>query len=340
VAVSTLEMSEKSNDSRTNKKILVVKAKGGMGNRILCAVTGILYGQLTGRLTIVDWRDAAYSNDGSNTFSHFFNSPKVLSETILPKDASIRPEIWAGQIDKSMSRMLSEHDPNKHRSIWIHRKYSIDVRELDYPEDIVVFWYYTGRIRALKTHFQNSDSSFAGLDSDGIVRKVLLEQMKLSDKVRWCIDDFKSSMCWPEKVIGVHVRYTDMKTNLTHYEHALQRFLHCEPKAHIFLATDNEQISREYHERYKNVFSTPKWFPNDSSPMHQNAVCPDKVLNGIEALVDMYLLADCDYLIYPGGSTFSRLARLLSNISSENVVDIERFNPRVRLKRLIRELVA
>jgi hypothetical protein len=322
-----------------NKKYLLVKAKGGMGNRMMCAVTGILYGQLTGRLTVIDWRDAAYSNNGSNTFSRFFDSPQVLSEKILPKDVSIRPEIWAGQLDKSMSIMLSEHDPNKHRSIWIHRKYSIDVRKLDYAEDIVVFWYYTGRIRALKTHLQNSDCGFVGLDSDGIVRKVLLEQMKLSDEVRRRIDDFKSTAGWPEKVIGVHIRYTDMRTNLARYERALRRFLQREPNAHIFLATDNKRISREYHERYKNVFSTPKWFPDGLSPMHQNPACPDKVLNGIEALVDMYLLADCDYLIYPGASTFSQIAMLLSKIPRENVIDIERFNPMVQLKRLIREWV-
>ena len=327
--------------SHSNKgdKYLLVKAKGGMGNRMLCAVTGILYGQLTGRLTVIDWRDAAYSNDGSNTFSRFFDFPQVLSETILPNNVSICPEIWTGQLHKSMSTMLSENDPDKHRSILIHRKYSIDVRALDYAEDIVVFWCYTGRIRALKTHLQNSDCDFAGLDSDGIVRKVLLEQMKLSDEVRQRIDDYKSAIDWPEKVIGLHIRHTDMKTNLDYYERALKRLLRREPNARIFLATDNRQINREYQERYKNVFSTPKWFPEDLSTMHQNSTYPDKVLNGIEALVDMYLLADCDYLIYPGGSTFSQLALLLSNIPAENVVDIERFNPKVRLKRFIRELV-
>lgn len=325
--------------SRNNDKYLIVKAKGGMGNRMLCAITGILYGQITGRLTIIDWRDAAYSNNGSNTFSRFFNDPHVFPETILPKNATVRPDIWTSQLDKSVSTMISKHDPNKHSSIWIHRKYSIDVRKLDYAEDIVVLWHYTGRIKTLKAHLQNSDRSFAGLDSDGIVRKVLLEQMTLSNEVRQRIDTFKSAIGWPAKVIGLHIRHTDMKTNLARYERALQRFLRREPNAHIFLATDNRQISQEYHSQYKNVFSTRKWFPDDLSPMHQNSACPDKVLNGIEALVDMYLLADCDYLVYPGASTFSRLARLLSKTRGENVIDIEWFNLRVHLKRYIRELV-
>jgi hypothetical protein len=325
--------------NRKNNKYLVVKAKGGMGNRMMCAVTGILYGQLTGRLTVIDWRDAAYSNDGSNTFSRFFNAPQVMPEIILPNNASVYPHIWTGQLDKSMSTMLSENDPDKHRSILIHRKYSIDVRIPDYAEDIVVFWYYMGRVRALKTNLQSSCNGFTGLSIDAIIRKVLIEQMKPSDGIRRRIDDFKSTICWPGKVIGVHIRYTDMQTNLSHYERALKRLLRREPNAHIFLATDNKQISTEYHERYKNVFSTSKWFPGELSPVHQNPSCPDKVLNGIEALVDMYLLADCDYLIYPGASTFSRIARLLSKIPNENVIDIQRFNPRVQLKRLIREWI-
>ncbi|OHB61000.1 MAG: hypothetical protein A2167_01140 [Planctomycetes bacterium RBG_13_46_10] len=327
-------------NKESNIKCLIVKAKGGMGNRMLCAVTGILYGQLSGRKTVVDWRDGAYSNDGSNTFSRFFNVPFVFPETILPENASVSPSIWTGQLHRSMSSMISQYDPNKHSSIWIHRKYSIDVRKIDYEEDIVVFWYYTQRIQALKKHLQNPDSGFAGLDTAGVIRKVLVEQMKVSDEVRQRIDDFKSKAGWPEKVIGVHIRHTDMKTNLAHYECALRRFLRREPKAHIFLATDNKQISQEYQDRYKNVFSTPKWFPDDVSPMHHNTQCPDKVLNGIEALVDMYLLADCDYLIYPRASTFSWVSRLLSNIPEDRVINTERFNLKVNLKHYIRELVS
>lgn len=38
---------------KTGDKYLVVKAKGGMGNRMLCAITGILYGQITSRLTVL-----------------------------------------------------------------------------------------------------------------------------------------------------------------------------------------------------------------------------------------------------------------------------------------------
>lgn len=327
-----------SNDKNVTK-YLVVKAKGGMGNRMLCAITGIIYGQITERKTIVDWRDASYSNDGSNTFAKFFSCSSVYPETILPEGATVRPQIWTNRLDKSMSNVIQTYDPNKHGSVLIHRKYSIDVRDLEYAEDILVFWYYKGRIRFLRKHLSNPEYGFNGLTRPQIIRKVLAEEMKVTDEVRQRLDDFKRAN-WPDKVIGVHIRHTDLRTNLLRYERPLRKFLRRSPDAHIFLATDSRQVSQEYQKRFKNVFSTPKWFPASMASMHQNVNCPDKVANGIEALVDMYLLAECDCLIYSGYSTFSLISRVLSDAQPENIVDIDRFNVKVRLKKLIRELVA
>jgi len=324
---------------KDNNKFLVVKAKGGMGNSMLCAITGILYGQITGRMTVVDWRGEGYTNDGSNTFSKFFTCSEVHPETILPSESTIRPKVWEGQLHRAMSEMLHEYDPNKHSSLTIHRKYSVDVRRLDYDEDIIVFWHYTGRIRNLKKHLRNGLEGYGGLDTRGIIRKVLTEKMTLHKDIRQQIDDFKANH-WSDKVIGVHIRHTDRKINLAKYERHLRRFLKRCPDAHIFLATDNQLVNKEYQKRFKNVFSTPKWFPDGIASMHQNIDCLDKVANGIEALVDMYLLAECDCLIYSGYSTFSFISRILSNAQPENIVDIDRFNVKVRAKQLVRELIA
>lgn len=324
--------------NENDDKYLLVKAKGGMGNRMLCAITGILYGQLTNRRTIIDWRDEGYSSDGSNAFPKFFECPTVYSETVLPDRATVRPAIWAGKLEKTMGDLIRTYDPNKHSSIWIHRKYSIDIRELDCDEQILVFWYYKDRIRFLKRYLRDPQYSLSGLTYMQIIRKILSEQMRLSYEVRQRIDEYKAT-CWPERVIGVHVRHTDRKTNLDKYRQHLCRFLKRYPDAHIFLATDNNQISREYRRDFKNVFSTPKWFPEDMACMHGNVDCPDKIANGIEALVDMYLLAECDCLIYSGYSTFSLISRILSDAQPENIVDIDRFNVKVRMKQLIRDLI-
>jgi hypothetical protein len=320
-------------------KYLVVKAKGGMGNRMLCAITGILYGELTGRLTIVDWSDETYSNDGSNSFSKFFSCSQTHPKSILPSNGDIFPAIWRNNLNRSISKMVRSKDPKTHDSIVLHRKFSVDVRKLDYNEEIVVFWNYMHRIRFLKRHFNHSNNGLAGLNTDEIIRKVLLEQMKLNEDINQRINDFMTEN-WSEKVIGIHIRYSDRKTDLAKYEKNLNRFLKESPEAKIFLCTDSQDIVDDYSKRYKNVFCTPKWYPEGDASMHQNTTCPDRETNGIEALVDMYLLAKCDYLIYSGVSTFSRISKLLSNTPGQRIVNIDRFNPRIILKNIIRELVA
>jgi len=328
-----------SSQNKTGDKYLVVKAKGGMGNRMLCAITGMVYGELTGRKTVVDWRDWTYSNDGSNVFARFFRCSNVFSESILPPQGTVRPSIWANKLDWSVADMIEQYDPDKHSSLLIHRKYSVDVRGIDYDEDVLVFWYYTQRMRALRGHLRHGKSQFAGLSDNQVIRKVLQEHMPLHDDIQQRIADFKAR-CWRQPVIGVHIRYTDLKTNLAQYERHLRRILEHVPDACIFLATDNKQVNENYRKEFKNVVWTPKWFPDEMASMHQNPDCSDKTANGIEALVDMYLLAECDYLIYAGASTFSAIARLLSNLPPNRVIDIQHFSPTIRLKRIIRELIA
>lgn len=321
-------------------KYLVVKAKGGMGNRMLCAVTGILYGSLAGRKVVVDWRDKTYSNDGTNSFSKFFSCSDVYPEKVLPENMTVYPQIWEGQINKSIDDMLCEYDPDKHSSIRIHSKYSVNIHKLEYEYDTLVFWYYQELIKILQKHFNClKDNEFFNLPKNHIIQKVLREKMVPVREVREKIAIFKEAN-WAQEVIGLHIRHTDRKTDLVKYVRALRRFRKRSPNAHIFLATDNREVIEDYASHYKNVFSTPKWYPDGMSSMHQNRSCPDKIANGIEALVDMYLLAECDYLIYPGCSTFSRIGRLLSDIDPQNIVDIDQFSPKVHLKRAIREFVA
>ena len=58
--------------------------------------------------------------------------------------------------------------------------------------------------------------------------------------------------------------------------------------------------------------------------MHSNLECPDRMENGIEALVDMYLLAACDYLVVDEHSSFSYVASLLTNAPDSNVFNVQR----------------
>ncbi len=324
---------------KNNDKYVLVKAKGGMGNRMLCAMTGLLYGELASRKVVVDWRDMAYSNDGTNSFSRFFPHASVHPMTILPTDGAVTPDIWAGNLDKSMSELLHQFDPDKHSSPRIHRKYSVDVRRLDFKQDILIFWNYSHCIHHLMRHLRRTKHRFAGLSISRIMREMLLDQVAPSEQLQEMIADFKAKN-WCNTVIGVHIRHTnERRTNLSKYRLWLSKFLKQAPDAGIFLATDNQTVMQEYHTTFDNVFSTTKWFPDSGSAMHQNKDCPDRFANGLDALLDMYLLAQCDYLIYPSVSTFSWISCLMSDAPREKIADIQRFDPRVRTRRIIRRLL-
>jgi hypothetical protein len=46
------------------RKILLIKGKGGLGNRILSAVCGLIYADLSGRTPVIDWRGMSANRVG------------------------------------------------------------------------------------------------------------------------------------------------------------------------------------------------------------------------------------------------------------------------------------
>lgn len=323
-----------------DEKVLLIKAKGGMGNRMLCTASGLLYAELAGRVPIVDWSDAAYSDDGRNVFSDYFVAPAVRPLEQLVKTDDVVPVVWRGNLDSPLSSLIQKLDPTKHQSLWIHRKYSIDARRLDYPQQLAVFWHYKHRIHQMKRHLTAANSPFeTHAGTKAILRDCLLRRMPIQPAIQAKIDDFQQRN-WKGTMVAVHVRCTDLKTDLGAYDRALEKILPGISDPTLFLATDNPAVQERYQQRYGKIVSTPKWYPKDGASLHQNKECPNRFENGIEALVDMYLLGRCQYLIYPGSSTFSWISSILFNGDPANLIDIEK--PRLvrRFKGWLRDQLA
>jgi hypothetical protein len=75
-------------------------------------------------------------------------------------------------------------------------------------------------------------------------------------------------------------------------------------------------------DRYRSVITTEHWYPAPGSRIHQNPGCPNRLENAVEALVDLYALAECDYLIVDTSSMFSYLAVLLTNSPDSNIFNV------------------
>lgn len=306
---------------KTMTQYIVVKGTSGIGNRVFAVATGILYAQLSGRQLVVDWRDGSYSNTGTNLFFRYFDCPVAESVEVLPATDSIYPPIWKNQLHRSMGSLRDELGLTGYSDM------SFDVSRLDSQEDILVLSAYTHKINLMRPLLAQETSRLATMTIREILKHILQNNLFLKEDIRLRVDEFKRAY-FENYMVGVHIRYSDMKVPLTEVEFAvrsitrLTRFQHGNFK--IFLATDSQEVLHSFKDKFPNVISTDKWFSQSGKRLHQNPEeCQDLVQNGIEALVDLYLLAACDNLIFASRSSFGFLSSLLMTRPNARYYDID-----------------
>lgn len=312
-------------------KYLIVKGKEGLGNRLFSALTGIVYAQLSGRKLIIDWSDHIYSSDGTNIFNIVFNCSMNCPTQDVPETDSINPAVWRGNLHRSVYEM-DKLDGNITNNIESRLKFSIDPAKLQYDEEILIMWSPSNRIGQLREQYNSRFPEFASLTTDSISRGLLKEYLILSPPIRERVVRFKLER-FNKATVGVHVRYTDKTVMLSNIQKRLQRLRKRMPDLQIFLSTDNEDIKTMFEQKYPSVITTPHWYPKRGMSIHGNQYCPDPTESCIEALIDLYLLAECDYLIVDTTSSFSYMAKLLTKAPNSCLFDVkpgEKLLPRLR----------
>ena len=296
-------------------RILVVKGKAGMGNRLRFLTHAFAYAIASRRALVIDWSDPTYSNDGQNVFQEYFEPDNLdLLEVELKSlnGIGVIPDIWDGNLNCSVSEMKGMMDQAINQ-----RK-----RELllsgplwggfDNPVPIQVVWGYNQHLEyiplALLSRVIEKKSS----------REILIwffqEILTLNRKLRQRIESF---VVKNPSMIGVHIRQSDKKA--THpLSTCFEKIDRLDDSHSIFLATDNLQIFEQFAQRYGDrVISTPKWYPSPGTSCHQNKQCPDRLENGREALVDIYILSQCKFLLRQKGSSFTEISDYIAGRQSE-----------------------
>jgi hypothetical protein len=303
-----------------------------MGNRVFSLLSAILYARLTGRRLLVDWSDPSYSNDRSNSVHRFFDSKEFDPSDEIPETKSVRPAIWRDHLRESVRAMVRAHMPTRWDDPLVSRPLSIDVSRVDCEEDLLVFWSYFPLIDAMRRHFRGPFAVLHKLDTFTILKQLIRESLQLHPEIRERVRQIKGS--WPAgPVLGVHVRYSDKKTRFSVIQQKVAALLSQHPGMRLFLATDNKSIEDLFERTWPGTMTAPKWYPSATKKMHENEECPDKVRNGVEALIDLYLLADCDYLVVDTSSAFSHLATILSDRDRSRIRDVRPWGwlpPRMR----------
>jgi hypothetical protein len=224
----------------------------------------------------------------------------------------------------------------------VFKQHSADLSRLDHSEQVLIIWSYLHQIPRLRRHFRGRFATLKSMSTEAILAKLLREHFCLVPSIQSRIDQF-AVRYWRKTMIGLHIRYTDkcfLHTPLEKYHAAVRKVLKAAPTARIFLATDNKDVQRTFKDRYNDIVVTEKEFPDGNVPLHTDMACSDRGARGAEALVDMYLLARCQYLIYSSRGTFSYVSRLIGDFAPGTAVDVERFNLRVRLHHLLRAMVS
>jgi hypothetical protein len=311
-------------------KILLVKGISGLGDRILCALTAALYARLSDRLLVVDWSDDAYSSDGTNAFHRFFLSGACEPGATIQHTDSVVPAIWRGRIHESAAALRSGYGALNDAQGW--RTFSIDLGRLDYDEEVAVLWTYGEELNPLLPHLDPPQPPGPAARA-ALLARVLADTLTLQPTIQERVDGFRREH-FAGRVIGVHVRYSDYRTALRRTLQQLETLLGRDPTCRVFLSTDNIQIRRIFESRYGRVISTPHWYaPIPGQALHFGAARPDPTATGIEALIDLYLLAACDDLIVDTSSSFARVATLLAQTPAFRVFDVKRRDklpPRLR----------
>lgn len=315
-------MSDSIHDSED--RYLLVKGFAGLGNRIECLLTCVMYAKLTGRTLVVDWADPTYGRGGENVFPRLFSLTGLRCAERIPSTDSVKPGPWRGRLSEPAEVVI-------HASKETGNKAACELLErLDHPEQVLVVWLFFQQFDILRRHFTGAFERYAGMSNQAIMDELLREHVRPLTAIQDEIEAFKAEH-FGERMVGVHIRYSDRRAPLSLYHRAIEQIRLRNPDAGLFLATDNRAVVDDCRARYGGVKIQEVWRPEKAgAAMHESPEAPDPFRGAVEAVIDMYLLAGCDALVYSGKSTFTVIARAgLSSRDAGVQIDIEALPYRV-----------
>ena len=317
----------------TESKALIIKAKGGLGNRMLSAITGVVLARLNDRAPLIDWRDGMYVPAGENLYPLLFDASWMDDLDQFDDAADVAPKVWSNRMTLHPTDVIHREYPNQHQDPFIYRKLSIDLAGPDPDNRVAVFWSYLPKLKRLQQRIAK-DPEFSGRPLDDVTSGLLDVYFKPVDEITQAVDEVFTAMSGP--VIGVHIRFTDRKAPLPKIVAKLEKLKERNPDATIFLATDSQEAQDAVCSRFSDTVSISKSLATDGGALHVTAnAFEDPVVEARNAVIDMIALSRCDWLVHSSHSTFSVTAALIGRIPKSRQIDVDRFNAKVRLKQFI-----
>jgi hypothetical protein len=286
-------------------KTLIVKARAGLGNRLLGLTAGITLAKAAQRTLYVDWSDETYADNGMNTFYKYFSLSNVDFIDLMPTSGSYFPKCWALHPRQSPATLLH----NTH----FNRQYDtrIGLDDVHRSEDNLVFWSYDSMYDELaKKYFYQPEHD--------VLKQMFSKHIQFDDEYEQKAALFMSKF---KPCIGVHYRHMDRRT-LTDVEDIFDIITTFE-QLPILVCSDNIDVVIKFRDRFgSRVFTLPKWYPPAVEvSMHNSVLCSNREQNLQEAIMDVLALSHCRYLIRTKASSFSLIPELIEN-AIEKVVRV------------------
>lgn len=314
-------------------KALIIKAKGGLGNRMLSAITGIVLARLNDRTPFIDWRDGMYVDAGVNLYPLLFAANEIDDLSVYDDANDVAPALWSGRMTEQPVDVIRREFPNRHQDPLLYRKLSIDLVGKDPTAQVGVFWSYLPKLERLKRRMQ-SHPQFAGKSLAEVTSNLLDLHFRPVAKVSEQVNAIFKDEAGP--IIGVHIRFTDRKVPLGKIIAELEHLSRRESGAKIFLATDSAEAQAAILSRFSDVITIDKNLSASSTALHFSSESfSDPVAEAHNALIDMVALSRCDWLLHSRHSTFSVTAALMGRIPKQRQVDVDRHNIKVITKQFV-----
>ncbi len=323
------------------KPILLIKAKGGLGNRMLALLPPLAWASHHKVGVFIDWRDGMYERRGEDAFFKLFDLKGVdlVEREDLDAAETVAPEIWKGRIDATVFGIAKEVDPLHrdnpplNKSKIMHRKLAVDLAD-EPVQGVNIHCAYQDiwRGRAFAKKALGVADAAGRMD---FLRTCFDRFILPKQKITSAVEQFVEVESLDRVSIGVHFRNTDRSGQATMHFAAIDRILRRDPDPVVFLATDSEEGLEAFKDRYGDMIRIlPKQFGDGGRPIHSSGTDEEKSSRAIEAIRDLWMLRSTDHLIYQGESTFGQLAQAMRSVPHETVFNVSRRKPGYQLRSL------
>lgn len=279
---------------------MYVMAKGyyGLGGNLAVLVCAMRLALKTNRKLIVDWKNGFYGGESHDVFLELFQYPgseEVAGEVL--GNYTVWPEYWRPHISKTKPHV---------KGIALSNVTAEMVEsEIDAGgglADIVVI---------------SRDDKYWHRSEYHKEMSQLTKSLRPTADIQKRIDMYKEE-CFSGQVIGVHFRHGNGERSVIPAEiewffSSVDKFISETPEARIFLCTDCYAVVDSFKERYKGrVFYVEKAYPPlGVGGMHYASSDVGRLRSAIEALIDIWLLSECDKFV-GSKSFFSGVANKLN----------------------------